>query len=354
VSFVSKRKQRKEAEQAAADTVHQQVASTLGEDEPPLGADILLLATQRYQGGFCPPDQLQRARADVEAIVKQRTADVLVLSGRRRSLSKKKDATALLALLPKATPFRDDQFFVGLYSFAFGFWRDRALVISGIEPGGVPTHLHQRIIQRSRQVYTSLADAQDRFSDLWPCLVEVGERRRLAGRPANVGDFVSPWADGLMFGDFAAVEFPPSTLHLSRPVLFDYDPKRGTQKLILSDRYSTDTARLGYQLRTYIGPDQLRPNQVELLARTKDFCDQQRAVTEYFKNVARLAIGSSNGAGEALADILGMGVPAKGQVEEAIAKLDALCSSDLWLEEVARSRANRQRAAAGKQDMLPE
>jgi hypothetical protein len=50
-----------------------------------------------------------------------------------------------------------------------------------------------------------------------------------------------------MFGDFASVDFPPNILELARPVLFDYDPKRGTQKVVLRDWYSNDTARLGYQ-----------------------------------------------------------------------------------------------------------
>lgn len=228
---MSKRKQRMEVERAAADKVNQQIASaTLSEEGPPLGEDILLLATQRYRKGFCPSDQLQQAAADVAEAVRKRAVDMKILSGRFRSLSPKKNAAAILVMLPKAVPFRADQFFVGLYSFAFGFWRDRALMITAVEPGGVPTHLHQRIVQRSQSAYASLAEAQDRFSDLWPCLVELGQRRRKSGRIGNVGDFVSPWADGLMFGDFASVDFSADELHLARPVLFDYDPRRGVRQ----------------------------------------------------------------------------------------------------------------------------
>jgi hypothetical protein len=82
---------------------------------------------------------------------------------------------------------------------------------------------------------------------------------------------------------------------------------------------------------------------------TKAFCDQYRSVTTYFKNMARFAVGFSDGAGEALADILGMPVPARERIDEAIVKLDALCSSALWLEEVAKSKSNRQRRVATKE-----
>jgi hypothetical protein len=347
---VSIRKNKLEAERAAHQSVQKHVEALPSPGiEPPLSDDILKIAMKSYERGYCPNGELFSAQRRIEDVVRAASSDILLVSGKGKSLSRRVNGRALLVLLPVASPFRAKQFFIGTYTFAFGFWRTRFLFLSTIEPGGVATHLHQRIKQRSAAAFANMAEAQDRFSDLWPMLFELGTRRRTAGKRGNVGDFVSPWADGLMFGDFARVDFEAETLALKAPRLLDFDPARGALwKHEVIDWYRSGPERLGYNLRTYIGPTDLKAHQAELYRRLAEFCAKYGRAINHFKNVGRLAVGHSRGAGEALAEMLGMPTPKLEEIDEALAALDQLSSSDLWLAEVAKSRENRQRAAASK------
>jgi hypothetical protein len=50
--------------------------------------------------------------------------------------------------------------------------------------------------------------------------------------------------------------------------------------------------------------------------------------------------------------MLGMPTPKVEEIDRALAALDQLSSSNLWLTEVARSRENRKRAAATREEKL--
>lgn len=334
--------------------MREHVANLLGassSEQTPLPSDILEIATAAYRRGYCPDDELFQAQKRVADVIRNALPDVLILSGKGKSLSRRSRGRASLVLLPKAVLLRQENHFVGTYAFTFGFWRKRFLFLTANEPGGVSTHLHERIVQRSGAAFSSMAEAQNSFADLWPILVEVGQRRRLAGLRAEVGDFVSPWADGLLFGDFARFDFDAETMKLAAPVLFDYDPtKRIFYRHELQDPYRNGSERLGYILRTYIGPAELKPHQVELHSNLLTFAATHRRAIEHFKNVWRIGVGSSDGAGEALAEMLGTVTPSTREIDDAVAALDRLSSSDLWLAEVARSRENRKRATASRDD----
>ena len=347
---MSIRKNKLEVERAAHQSVQKHVeALPFPGIEATLSDDILKIAMKSYERSYCPHGELFKAQKRVEDVVRAASSDVLLVSGKGKSLSRRVNGRALLVLLPVASPFRAKHSFIGNYAFAFGFWRTRFLFLATVEPGGVSTHLHQRIMQRSAAAFTNLAEAQDRFSDLWPTLVELGQRRREAGQRGNVSDFVSPWADGLMFGDFARFDFEAETLALKAPRLWDFDPAKGNLwKHEVIDRYRNGPERLGYNLRTYIGPTELKAHQSELYRRLVEFRTTHGSAINHFKNVARLAVGYSRGAGEALAEMLEMPTPKLEEINEALAALDRLSSSDLWLAEVAKSRENRRRPATSK------
>jgi hypothetical protein len=124
-------------------------------------------------------------------------------------------------------------FNASIYTFVF---RPSAVwFLTTNDPLYTTDHLHQRMVERAARSYRSLSEAQDHLSVLWPSLVELGQQRRRQGRRANVTDFVTPWADGLMFGNMEKLDGP---VDLFAPTIIDFSNWTGIKR-DLKDFYSS-------------------------------------------------------------------------------------------------------------------
>lgn len=341
----SRRQERKQRQAASKAVVSRQIGRVRIDNVPSaFPANILLVATAPYRDRVAPTARPAVASKTVLEALRKHLPDHIEVSGRNRSVSKRRNSSALLVLQPRAVPTGGGSFYVGLHAAAFAFWADHYWLVSAVEPGVVASHLYERIIERSTEAYRTLSEAGDRFSDLWPILIQVGQRRRASGRRGNVSDFVSPWGDGLLFGDFARVDIP-FALDGAGPELWDYQAReRVFYKSTLHDFYSRGRERVSYVFRTYIGPNEMKEHQVELFRRLDQYCRTHRAAITYFKNEGRLAISGGDGIGSTIAEIIGIQAPSSGILDHALTDLDAISSSDLWLSEVERSRQNRRSA----------
>src|SRR5262249_15114670 len=158
-------------------------------------------------------------------------------------------------LLEKQLRDVDSLFNATIYTFVFR--PSDAWFLTVTDPLYATNHLHERMVQRAVSNYRSLSHAQDDLSVLWPTLVELGQQRRHNGRAANVTDFVTPWGNGLVFGNLEKFTGP---VELFAPTLLDF--KNGLiQKRKLFDFYSQGGERLAVICRSYVGEEQLRDGQ---------------------------------------------------------------------------------------------
>jgi hypothetical protein len=313
--------------------------------------DILLIALERYNDGPTTNRELVQSQKAVEAAIRQKIRDANVIVGRRKSLSKSRNAAIVLVFHPKPVPYLTGQSMFGAYTHAFVFWQDHVWVLSAIEPTMATTHLHARIVERSKQTYRNFADAQDRLSDLLPLLLALGQRRRLRGQRANISYFISPWADGLMFGDLAKL---PSRMGAdpetsANPELIEFvAAEKIAYKHELPDIYANDHFRLCVQIRTFVGSNEMKPSQRELFGKLNRFCAAHRRTIDFMKLNARLGIGRYQGIdtgdrfGPEMIEILDPPKPSAEDIESAVAEIDKISSSELWLSEVEFSRRNQQ------------
>jgi hypothetical protein len=116
-----------------------------------------------------------------------------------------------------AKPLRQSETLFGANTYTFTFWRAGLWFLSTTDPLFATDHLHQRLVERASRRHESLAEAQDSLSILRPPLLELGQQRPKQGRPANVTHFISPMADGLIFGEMQRLGMSAEMADLGPP-----------------------------------------------------------------------------------------------------------------------------------------
>ena len=174
--------------------------------------------------------------------------------------------------------------------------------LSTTDPLCTTDHLHQRLVERTSSGHGSLAEAQDSLSILWPALLELGQQRRGQGRRGGVTNFVTPWADGILFGDMQRLEMTAEVAEAAAPTLLDCQ-NRLCLKHQLHDFFCNGRERLMVQVRTFVSGDQLKGRQPQLKATLDRYVRRNRAVLECLRGWTRLAFDAQSPYGPALRDL---------------------------------------------------
>jgi len=320
-----------------------------------LPEDIFLVALARYDAGATTSAVISQSQKAVAAVIQEKIKDANITLGRRKSLSRRYNSAIIVVFHPTPLHYRTDQVMLGAYIHAFAFWQHSLWAYSAVDPTLAVAHLHERIVKRSNHPYRNFAEAQDRLSDLVPLLVEVGQRRRLRGIRANIDHFVTPWSDGLMFGDFSKLPSKFGTPQVSaNPELMEFIAAEKTGYLHqLSDIYADDQFRLCSQIRTFVGPNEMKAHQIQLFHTLSDFCETHRTAIEFLKLKKRLGVGADQRFAPELLAILAPPRPTDERALQAIEEFDQLTSSDLWLSEVKFSKRNRRSGSEGDEPIQP-
>jgi hypothetical protein len=207
------------------------------------------------------------------------------------------------------------------------------------------------MLERSNLAFANFGEAQDALSTVWPALIELGQERRLRGERANNEYFLSPWGDGIMFGDFKVFEFRDIELAAPRLIaLSDFRRPADTYEIRhLWDFYAQKSKRLLAIMRTFIGPSEMRPHQVRLKKVLDEFANANAGVLSYLKLKPRLGLDIANydpappydRYPDAFARSLGIVPPTAHQIASTVTRLDEITKSADWLHEAEFSRQNR-------------
>jgi hypothetical protein len=309
--------------------------------QTPLPNDILITALAGYEAGKFSVAALAIKLNTVEKKILREVSDVSIRRAMRRSVSEKQSAAALMVYGPKPVNVERGTL-MGAYSHTLLFKRDECWFLSAIEPAGTTTHMYERIWGRSAQRYRTFAEAQERLSDFWPLFVEARNYLRRNGQSAKpIEYFFSPWADGLLLGGMEKTE----GMSEAAPYIVVFKENIGRQDYLV-DPYGQNGTRLWAFIRSFIGPSELKPHQAEIFARLTAYRIRYDDVAEHLRLRWKIGVDVEPRYSPEICRVMGFPTLEKGRIDEAMADLVKLVTSDLWLSEAAYSRANRERYKA--------
>jgi hypothetical protein len=328
--------------------VAQQIVSSAienfyGSKDTPHGLpeDVLLHALEGYTKDLTWP--LIREKAlDFEKYASKHVSDCTIRRVLRRPIGQKPPAASVCIFRLAARPLRSTQTLFGAYTYTFTFWPSGLWFLSTTDPLSTTDHLHQRLVERASRNYESLAKTQDHLSVLWPTLLELGQQRQRRGLPGNVTHFVTPLADGLIFGEIQKMDMTTEIADAAAPRLMDCKAGVVIQRQLV-DYFRNAEWRVQILVKTFIGRDELKDGQHRLKAMLDRYIRRHTTVVESFRNQTRLAFDSEPPYGPALRDLYMVPRPTSDDFKRAIAELDALTLSDEWSNEISRSVENQSR-----------
>ena len=220
-----------------------------------LSADIFACALGSYGATDLGWTEIRDKAIEFRNYVSAQVADCTIRQVFRRPLGRRTTAASVSIFRLAAKPLRLSETFFGAYDYTFTFWPDKLWFLSTVDPANTTDHLHRRLVARAAGNIRSLAQAQDDLSTLWPTLMELGNRRRSQGCPADVAHFISPLEEGLVFGEFQKNDFERVEEAAPRLTMF-HNGAVAEQKLF--DYYSVGQKRAMVLFKTYIGQNQLK------------------------------------------------------------------------------------------------
>jgi hypothetical protein len=198
------------------------------------------------------------------------------------------------------------------------------------------------LVERASNSYESLATTQDQLSILWPTLLELGQQRQRGGIPGNVTHFVTPLADGLIFGEMQKIDMTPEVAEAAAPRLMDCQGGVLIQRQ-LADYFCNKESRFQVVVKTFVGKDGLKEGQHRLKEMLDRYIRRHATVLECFRQQTRLAFAAEPPYGPAHRDLFMVPRPTPADFKRAIAELDTLTLSDDWSHEIKRSIENQTR-----------
>jgi hypothetical protein len=307
----------------------------------PLPNDILVTALEGYDIGKLSLSALTVKMMTVEQKILREVADVITRRGVRRSVSKRRSATGLMVYGPTPVIIGRGTM-MGAYCHTLLFRYDECWFLSAIEPAGTTTHMHERILGRSAHRYRNFAEAQERLSDFWPLFAEARNYLIRHGQSGKAVEFFFlPWADGLLLGDMQKVHLPIE----AAPYIVIFKEYLGRQDYLV-DPYGQDGFRLLAFIRSFIGPSEIKPRQTEIFQRLTEYRTRHYDVAEHLRLRWRIGIDIEQRYCPEICRVMGFPRVEYSRIDEAMADLTKLVTSDIWLNEAALSRVTRERYQA--------
>jgi hypothetical protein len=229
-------------------------------------------------------------------------------------------------------------FGANVYSFTF---RPRGLWFLSTTDTLVTTqHLHERLAQRAASGFDSLVRTHDELSVLWPTLLELAMQRRQKGRRGELAHFITPLADGIVFGEMQKMFLTPEIAERVGPHILDFELALEQRQ---PDYYQSRDYRFLIEARTFVGSNDLRPSQVTLKQKLDGYVRRHSRVTEYFRQYSRLAFHFRAPYGIVHRKLYCNPMPTSDEIEDALVTLDVITRSSEWSAEIARSIESRAR-----------
>jgi hypothetical protein len=261
----------------------------------------------------------------------------------RRPIGRKEPAGSVSIYRLMDGSLRQAETLFGARVYTFTFWRSGLWFLSTTDPLYTTNHLHQRLVERSSTRHEFLAEAQDSLSILWPTLLELGQMRQRLGRQGNVTNFVTPFADGLTFGDVQKFDFTDEVLNAAAPTMIDFKYGLALEQKLF-DYFSSQGMRVMVVARTFVGSNQLKDTQCRLKATLDRYVHRHRAVLECARYNTRLAFSADAPYGPAHRNLFcGPAARLIADFRKAMAELDAITSSEDWSIEISRQIENKSR-----------
>ena len=258
--------------------------------------------------------------------------DVQVATFVRKSVSVAKFGTAISAYHVNAKQLDGSEGLFGAYTDAFVFRRDAVWHLQTNDPVVATGHLHRRAIQRSENPVTSLSEFHLALSTLWPAFIELGNRRREADEPGRVTQFAFPLWGGLAMAEMLKQADTP----FHGPRLWLYEGGLG-RSIRMHDGLTQSGNRLMVRGKTFLD---LRSPRVESLThKLAAFASHHSAVLTKLADQHQYALYGNSAIVKELGTILSPNVVSDMAKSAMLDDLDAITSSDLWDEVVAKSKS---------------
>jgi hypothetical protein len=279
---------RKAAKQHVAERLKAMLLRRPGDSLP---ADKVVRRIVELYGNQHPtPDELVPRRNILEDILRADIPDLTVRRGFKKSHSKDGERTsAVLMIYEPRVVKQGERTFLGAFHYTIILKPSEAWVVLSVEPAVTQSHLFQRIIERSGQAVDSFAEVQERLSDVWIALMWMRSHRILSGRGFIPHEFMTPWEDGLLFGNVEKLMGLPD----AKPLV--YIVRSGpAQRRYLPDLYLEGDNRLNAFTHTFVGPVELRSHQIVLRDRLTRFISSNGKVIEYLRSTWKIAAHADN------------------------------------------------------------
>ena len=285
--------------------------------------------------------ELVSRRNSLERVLCADIPDCTVRRGLKKSLSNGGGRTAAGLMLYEPRPVqRGERTLIGAYNYTIILKPSEAWMVTSIEPAATQAHLFQRIVERSNSKLPSLAHIQERLSDVWIPLMWMRSRRVLSGRGFIPHEFMTPWDNGLLFGKVEKIDDLPAWA--ANPLV--YIVRAGSpQRYSPPDFYSEADKRVNAFTHTFVGSAELRPHQIILRDRLRDFTFSHQKVIEYLKLSWMIAVGYNNPFTEEITRIFQLEPPTESRLSRALSDIESIVDSDFWREEAAFSARNQRR-----------
>jgi len=307
-----------------------------------LPEDVLVHAFEGYGTEDLDWPLIRTKALNFEKYASAHVRDCTIRRVLRRPIGRKHAAASVSIFRLAARPFRSSQTLFGVYTHTFTFWPSGWRFLSTTDPLFTTDHLHQRLVERASNNYESLATTQDQLSILWPILLELGQQRQRRGLPGNLTHFVTPLADGLVFGEIQKVDMTPEVAEAAAPSLMDCKGGVVIQRE-LPDYFCNEQWRILVLVKTFVGKNELKDSQHRLKSMLDRYIRRHAAVVECFRNQTRLAFDAEPPYGPALRNLFTVPRPNIADIKLALTELDGLTLSEDWSNEIKRSIENQFR-----------
>lgn len=289
-----------------------------------------------YIAGDIDPRDLRAKIARLESILRDRMPD-LVVQRARRSASITPRHVALIVSEPVIVDMHGHSF-VSVESHAVVLMADSLHYVSGLLPGSTTPHLFEQMVKRGGTL-TSLTEVLLGMSRLWPTLLQMRMRQRLRGQGVPPRAIVTPYGDGLLFAAVEKVSGMPGSGTTAVTVVRG----GGVNHRDLTDWYARDGERVNVETKTFVGAAQLKPKQIEVRDRLRDFEREYQDVIADGDWRWRIGLGQPDAAVTAVAAAYMLVTPPLERRESAFDALEAIVESACWIDEAIKNEANQRR-----------
>lgn len=219
-------------------------------------------------------------------------------------------------------------------------------VVKGFLPGGTSDHLFERIEERA-----PLRDCRGRIllelSQLWPMLCLMRARQRAEGRGEPLRAIATPYGGGLLLGTLQKVHGLPSS-----GLYVDSRSREGWQREYLHDSFDNGrNERLWVETRTFVDSDLLSSRQQivrdALLEFLRRFDDIVKAAVWWW----RVGDEQRNPAVSFIRKSKGLRC-SRARWDEGLDVLEAILSTEEWLEEARQNEKNQSKGRKGRRKSL--